>query len=255
VAALAKWQGRLAFFPGLEKAAWTAVEPEYDPFKYNSFTANAADLVFRLTRHVAAAVEERAAGGLIADFPPTLAFLSTVDATVSADAVIDNLFEHLAPGDHELVLYDINRQRVAESVLVTDPGPLTNRLMADDSLPFALTLVSNENDESDRLIRFRKPSRSAVVVAEPMDASWPRGVISLSHVALPFPPDDPLYGVGPPPHEDRVFLGEMAIRGERGLLRFPASWLMRLRHNPFYDYQEERISAWLVGTSQEGISR
>jgi hypothetical protein len=82
-----------------------------------------------------------------------------------------------------------------------------------------------------------------------MDASWPPGMISLSHVALPFPPGDPLYGVGPPPREDRVFLGEMAVKGERGLLRFPASWLMRLRHNPFYDYQEARILEWLAGSS------
>jgi len=249
VAAFAKWQGRLAIFPGLEKAAWTGVEPEYDPFKYNSFTANAGDLVFRLTRHVAAAVEAAAADSLIEDFPPTLAFLSTVDATVSADAVIDNLFEHLAPGSHELVLYDINRNKVARSVLVSDPGPLTNRLMADDGLPFALTLIANENGEGDQLVQFRKQARSAVVVTEPMGASWPRGVISLSHVALPFPTDDPLYGLGPPPAEDRVFLGEMAVRGERGLLRFPASWLMRIRHNPFYEFQEARILDWLAGSN------
>lgn len=255
VAALAKWQGRLAVFPGLEKAAWTGVEPEYDPFKYNSFTANAGDLVFRLTRHVAAAIEQRAAGGQIAGFPMTLAFLSTVDATVSADAVIDNLFEHLAPDDHELILYDINRNRVAKSVLVSDPGPLTSRLMADDRLPFALTLISNENGDSDQLVQFRKRPESAIVETEPMNVSWPRGVISLSHVALPFPPDDPLYGQGPPLDESRIFLGEMAVRGERGLLRFPASWLMRLRHNPFFEFQERRISDWLASTSQVSVSR
>jgi alpha-beta hydrolase superfamily lysophospholipase len=244
-AGLAKWQGRLAVFPGLEKAAWTGIEPEYDPFKYNSFTANAGDLVFRLTRRVATAVESRAAAAPIADFPPTLVFLSTVDATVSADAVIDNLLEHLAPSDHELVLYDINRNRVAESVLVADPGPLTRRLMGDDTLPFALTLVTSENADSDRVVRFRKRPLSAVVTTEPMNATWPRGLISLSHVALPFPQDDPLYGQGPAPDENRVFLGLMDVRGERGLLRFPANWLMRQRHNPFFDYQEERVLEWL----------
>jgi len=248
-AALAKWQGRLAVLPGLDKAAWTGVEPEYDPFKYNSFTANAGDLVFRLTQRVVQAVESRSAVAPIADFPPTLAFLSTVDATVSADAVIDNLLEHLAPGRHELVLYDINRDRVAESVLVSDPGPLTRRLMGDDKLPFALTLISSESGDSDQLVRFRKRPQSAVVSTEPMDTAWPRGMISLSHVALPFPPDDPLYGQGPAPDENRVFLGSMDVRGERGLLRFPASWLMRQRHNPFFDYQEKRVLEWLAGPS------
>ena len=174
-----------------------------------------------------------------------LAFLSTVDATVSVDAVLDNLMNHVAPGSHELVLYDINRNDIARSVLVSDPGPFSNRLLNDDSLPFTLTLITNENPESEQVVTQRNSIQSTETATEIMEASWPRGVISLAHVALPFPPDDPLYGVGPPPIEDRVFLGEMAVKGERGLLRFPASWLMRLRHNPFYDYQEARILEWL----------
>ncbi len=246
-AALAKWQGRMAVLPGLEKLAWTGIQPEYDPFKYNSFTTNAGDQVFRLTRRVARAVEERAAGGLIEDFPPTLAFLSAVDATVSVDAVVDNLLEHLAPGLHELVLYDLNRRRIAKSVLVSDPGPLTARLMADDGLPFALTLITNNDDESTEVVTRSKAPMSSEISTAAMEASWPTGVISLSHVALPFPPDDPLYGRGPAPSEDTIFLGHLDVRGERNLLRFPADWLMRLRHNPFYDYQETRVLEWLSG--------
>jgi alpha-beta hydrolase superfamily lysophospholipase len=246
-AALAKWQGRMAMLPGLGKLAWTGIQPEYDPFKYNSFTTNAGDQVFRLTRRVAQAVEERASEGPIEGFPPTLAFLSAVDATVAVDAVVDNLLEHLAPGRHELVLYDINRRRIAKSVLVSDPGPLTARLMADEGLPFALTLVTNEDDESTGVVTRSKVPMSSRISTEAMDASWPAGVISLSHVALPFPPSDPLYGRGPAPSEEIIFLGHLDVRGERNLLRFPADWLMRLRHNPFYDYQEARVLEWLSG--------
>jgi len=244
-AAFAKWMSRIAVLPGLEKLAWTDIQPEYDPFKYNSFTTNAGDQVFRLTRRVARAVEERAGDGLIEDFPPTLSFLSAVDATVSVDAVVDNLLEHLAPGRHELVLYDINRRRIAQSVLVSDPGPLTARLMGDVSLPFALTLITNADGESSEVVTRRKPALSSRVSTEPLGASWPPGMISLSHVALPFPPDDPLYGRGPAPNEEIVFLGHLDVRGERNLLRFPADWLMRLRHNPFYDYQQARVLEWL----------
>jgi len=246
-AALAKWMGRLAILPGLEKLAWTDIQPEYDPFKYNSFTTNAGDQVHRLTRRVARAIEERAGDGLIEDFPPTLSFLSAVDATVSVDAVVDNLLEHLAPGRHELVLYDINRRRIARSVLISDPGPLTVRLMDDEGLPFALTLITNENDESTGVVTRSKAPMSSQVTTESMDASWPVGMISLSHVALPFPPDDPLYGRGPAPSQEIIFLGHLDIRGERNLLRFPADWLMRLRHNPFYDYQQGRVLEWLSG--------
>jgi hypothetical protein len=77
-------------------------------------------------------------------------------------------------------------------------------------------------------------------------------MISLSHVALPFPPDDPLYGRGPAQSEEIAFLGHLDVRGERNLLRFPADWLMRLRHNPFYDYQEARVLEWLGATSLPG---
>ena len=250
-AALAKWMSRISVLPGLEKLAWTDIQPEYDPFKYNSFTTNAGDQVFRLARRVARAVEERAGDGLIEDFPPTLAFLSAVDATVSVDAVVDNLLGHLAPGRHELVLYDINRRRIAQSVLVSDPGPLTARLMGDEGLPFALTLITNEDDQSTGVVTRSKAPMSSRVSTEAMYAFWPTGVISLSHVALPFPPDDPLYGRGPAPNEEIVFLGHLDVRGERNLLRFPADWLMRLRHNPFYDYQEARILEWLGGSMAE----
>jgi alpha-beta hydrolase superfamily lysophospholipase len=245
VAALTKWLGRLAVLPGLEKLAWTSILPEFDPYKYNSFTANAGEQVHRLTRSVASAVEARAAGGPIEDFPPTLVFLSAVDATVSADAVIDNLLEHLAPPRHELVLFDINRSSVKSTVLVSDPGPLTARLMADDLLPFGLTLIANENDESATIVSRRKAPLSAQVSTEPLNLAWPRGVISLSHVALPFPPDDPLYGRRPPEDEELLFLGQMAIQGERGLLRFSSDWLLRLRHNPFYDVLESRTLEWV----------
>ncbi len=250
-AALTKWLGKLAVVPGLEKLAWTSILPEFDPYKYNSFSANAGEQVHRLTRHVTGAVEALAASGAIEDFPPTLVYLSTVDATVSADAVIDNLLEHLAPHRNELVLFDINRKNVKKSILVSDPGPLTARLMANGALPFSLTLVGNENAESRTIVVRRKPPMSDEVTKEPLDTHWPRGVISLSHIALPFPPDDPVYGRREPDDSKIVFLGQMAIQGERGLLRFSSDWLLRLRHNPFYDFLEAGTLEWLERTKRE----
>lgn len=251
-AALAQWKVRLALLPGLEKLAWTQILPEFDPFKYNSFTSNAGVQVHRLTRSVARRIEDRARSGLIEHFPPTLVFLSAVDATVSVDAVVDNLLEHLAPDRHELVLFDINRNRVKSTLLVSDPGPLTARLMANDELPFGLTLIANENAESSTVVSRHKPPLSAQAATAPLDLGWPRGVISLSHVALPFPPDDPLYGQRPPGNEDILFLGQIDFQGERGLLQFPADWLLRLRNNPFYSFLEHRVLDWIDGARVEG---
>ncbi len=77
-----------------------------------------------------------------------------------------------------------------------------------------------------------------------MNLTWPRGVVSLSHIALPFPPDDPLYGQRDPEHEDIVFLGELALRGERGLLKLPGGWRLRLRYNPFFAFLATRVLEW-----------
>ena len=38
MAALARWNMRLSNVPGLEKLGWLSIEPEFDPFKYNSFS-------------------------------------------------------------------------------------------------------------------------------------------------------------------------------------------------------------------------
>lgn len=247
-AQLAKWKRRLSLLPGLDGLAWLQVLPEFDPYKYNSFATNAAEQVFSVTRAVSRRLIALARSDAKAQVPPTLVFKSTVDATVSTSAVVDNLLALLAPERHELVLFDVNRAAVKSILLVSDPGPLTNRVMADDQLPFAITLVANENPQSTRVeARHKSPFSAGASRVEPLDLAWPRGVISLSHVALPFPPDDPLYGQRPPANEDVLFLGEMAIQGERGLLKLPDSWLLRLRYNPFYDYLEKRVLDWLKG--------
>ena len=70
-------------------------------------------------------------------------------------------------------------------------------------------------------------------------------MFSLSHVALPFPPDDRLYGRTPPADKSELFLGQQALQGERGMLKIPDSFLLRLRYNPFYDYLESRVLRWV----------
>ena len=245
-AGLARVKGAPAFLPGLGGLAWLSIRPVFDPYKYNSFATNAGDQVHRLTRSVARRISARAASGPTEPFPPTLVFLSTVDATISTDTVVNRLLKLLTPRQNELVLFDINRFAVKSSLLVSDPGPLTTRLMADNTLPFAITLVTNENPESFAVsAHYKAPYSTEAEKTESLNLAWPNEVISLSHVALPFPPDDPLYGQRPPGNKDIIFLGQMAIQGERGLLKIPSDWLLRLRHNPFYDFLETRAIGWM----------
>jgi hypothetical protein len=188
----------------------------------------------------------------MAGFPPTLVFKSDVDATVSTTAVVQRLLGRLDADRHELVLFDINRYAAKSVLTVYDPQVLSTSVMGVTGLPFAITLVTNEHADSAAVVALRQAPRSAEQSpAEPLGLDWPPGVISLSHVALPFPADDPLYGQRPPDNEDVLFLGQMAIQGERGLLRLPSDWLLRIRHNPFYGYLETRTLEW-IGTGGAG---
>ena len=244
-AALAKWKRRLSLLPGLDSLAWLQLEPEFDPYKYNSFATKAAEQVFRLTRLVSRRIANWDGENPQHLLPPTLVLKSTVDATVSNAAVIDNLLAKLSPQRHALVLFDINRTAKASILLVSDPGPHTRRLMEDATLPFQLTLVSNTTPESKQVNAQHKLSFSAQVSSvDALDLAWPPRVISLSHVALPFAPGDSLYGQHAPDDPGILFLGQMAVQGERGLLKVSSDWLLRLRYNPFYDYLEERVMVW-----------
>jgi len=252
-AALATWKRRLSLLPGLGSLAWLQVLPEFDPYKYNSFTTNAGEQVFRLTRSVAERIQSRSRSHPAGVFPPTLVLKSTVDSTVSTDAVVDRLLRLLDPHRHELVLFDINRLAAKSILLVSDPRELANRVMGDSSLPFAVTLVTNKNPESLAVVARRQaPFSAEVSQTQPLDLAWPAGVISLSHVALPVPPDDPLYGQRAPDNADVLFLGQMAVLGERGLFVLPYDWLLRIRHNPFYAYLEARVLAWVDSAKGDG---
>ena len=243
---LAKIKNWLSIVPGLGHFAWLSIEPEFDPYKYNSFAANAGAQVHRLTRSVAQRISDWSKQGRLDSFPPILVFKSTVDATVSTAAVVDRLLKPLADHGHELVLFDINRFAAKSSLLVSDPGPVTARLMEDSTLPFGVTLIANKNPGTLEIIAQHKaPESNGISEMKPLGLVWPPGVLSLSHVALPFPPDDPLYGQRPPGDDSVLFLGQMALQGERGLLKISSDWLLRLRYNPFYEFLEKRALDWL----------
>lgn len=241
VAALAKWQARLGRLLGLNKLAWNSILPEYDPFKYNSFAVNAGNQVYRITNEIQSRIEAFGAAGKLNRFPPILAFQSVVDATVSTQAVADGLFKKLPVNGYELVLFDINRVSEVEQVLIKDPKPGIEAMFHDANLPFTLSLVTNASEKSyDIVMRQKQPGNSKINEIS-LGLKWPGGLYSLSHVALPFPMNDPLYGKPNPDDSTMIHLGNMDLRGERGVLQIPAADMLRLRWNPFYPYMEKRV--------------
>jgi hypothetical protein len=108
-------------------------------------------------------------------------------------------------------------------------------------LPFDLVILTNANANSKRLVQRIKLADTEKIRTVTTNLSWPEGVYSLSHVALPFAPDDPIYGDVRTNVGAGASLGNIVLRGEQGVLQVPARQLMRLRYNPFYAYQEKLI--------------
>jgi esterase/lipase len=240
LAALAVWQARLGHLLGLDKVAWETILPEYDPYKYVSFAVNAGDVVYRLTDEIQRELAAASSRGEVIELPPILAFASLVDATVSTSALVSALFDRLPAGEHELVLFDINRIARIQPLIQIDPGPVVRALQARPDPGFTLSMVTNRDSQSREVkVRTRAQGQSAIAETE-LGMSWPPLIYSLAHVALPFAPDDPLYGSEAPGSITELKLGNLAMRGERGVLLIPATDMLRQRWNPFYSYVEQR---------------
>ena len=235
----------ISALPGFGRAAWQTIDLEIDPYKYSSFSFHAAGETQRLTRGVARRVAKLSRRAPIQSFPPVLAFLSTVDATVRAEAVIDALMAHLAPEGHELVLFDINRLAAVQSLLIADPGPLTGRLLAMPERSFTLSVITNSGPASWEVVELRANAGSGQQQSRELGLAWPPGVFSLSHLALPVPPDDLLYGYAAPESDRYVQFGRVQARGEIGVLGVPSWLLVRQRSNPFFPYLIERIDGFI----------
>ena len=88
LARMARVISALGPLPFFEKARWLDVVPEYNPFKYNSFPANAANQSYRVSSLLVRSSPPPPGADAIERLPPILAFQSVVDATVSTSAVV-----------------------------------------------------------------------------------------------------------------------------------------------------------------------
>ena len=231
-----------AVLPAFAKSAWMNVLPEFNPFKYNSFPVQAARQTYELTSEVQHAFDAAETSGRLQRLPPVLAFQSLADSTVSTPAVVRQLFERLPDNGSELVVFDINRSRAASSLLRADMSDLLEALLPSARRNYDLTVVGVAADQGREVEARRVASGSQQVEHQALGVEYPSQLFSLSHVALPFPPGDPLYGSDPVAGESYgVSLGTLAPRGEHGVLVVGLDSLQRATSNPFYDYLQQRI--------------
>ena len=231
-----------AFFPAFDKAAWLGIVPEFNPFKYNSFPVNGARQSSLVARRLQGQIDRHAREDQMKDLPPVLTFQSVVDFTVSTRAIVAALYANLPANGSELVLFDLNRNARFGPLMRSSADTVLNRLLPDAPRNFTTTVVTNLSRSSDEVVARTVAAGSTEETVHELNARFPPGVFSLSHLAIPFPLSDSLYGLQPDTSEDYgANLGAMATRGERGLLIVSIDSLARMSSNPFFDFLMERI--------------
>jgi hypothetical protein len=120
------------------------------------------------------------------------------------------------------------------------------RLVPEGPLKYRLTVVANAAPKTSDVVARITEAGATTAAVRPLAEIYPTDVYSLSHVAVPFPMNDALYGMRPDDKADEDFgvnLGTMAARGEVGLLIVTLDTLIRASSNPFFPYMMERIAA------------
>jgi alpha-beta hydrolase superfamily lysophospholipase len=240
-AGIAGWP---ALLPRFSKAAWLGIVPEFNPFKYNSFPVNGARQSWRVTQVLQQQVRRHAEAGSLARLPPTLTFQSVMDFTVSTRAIVDAFHARLPANGSALVLFDLNRAAKLGPLLRPDPDAALARLLPPPPRTFDVTIVTNAAPGSSSVAERTTPAGATDETERTLTLAFPIDVFSLSHVALPFPETDGLYGSNPDPADDfGIRLGTISARGERGALIVALDALLRQSSNPFFPYMLERIGA------------
>ncbi len=245
-------------FAPFEKVHWQSVLPEFDPYKFNSFAVNATRQVNRATVRLQERLEATQRAGRIAEVPPVITWHSVIDSTVGALGTVDRLYGRLNAPQHALVLFDVNRHRALAPVQT--PG---TQAVIDDAIGarhagatgstrrYRLDVVGNAGPDSlEVVVRSFAPGQSQPA-ERALPLAWPANVVSLGHVALPFPPDDPIYGFLPGSGAHGLpSLGSWLLRGESGAIMLPLGSLTRLRSNPFWSLIEEQVAAVVAADLQ-----
>jgi hypothetical protein len=233
-----------AFLPAFDRAAWFDLIPEYNPFKYNSFPVQAGRQSWALTEALRTRLDAAARAGALGDLAPILAFQSVVDSTVSAPAVFSRLYDRLPANGSEIVLYDVNRAATLAPMLRPATLGLAARMPPPGAHPYASVLIGADA-EGTGVARTRAPDGTERT--EALGLPYPRDIFSLSHIALPFPSWDGLYGYAPDGRESfGIGLGALVARGETGTLGISLDGLGRLSSNPFFDDMLARIGAFIA---------
>jgi alpha-beta hydrolase superfamily lysophospholipase len=243
LAEVTRFHGVIAAVSGEPRANWSAVDAEIDPYKYGSWPMNASVQAWQMTHQVELRLAALERAGRVAELPPMIAFQSAIDSTVLVPRLVTELFDRVASNGSELVLFDVNRAGWLKNLVNLGFQNKVKPLLTGTNGAFTLTLVTNESEESVRTVA--RTRVQGIWTTNSLNLAWPPGIFSLSHVAVPFPEEDPVYGTAEATRKTGLPLGSLSVHGESGVLRITDSQVVRLRHNPFFAFTAEHAVTWL----------
>jgi hypothetical protein len=143
----------------------------------------------------------------------------------------------------ELVLFDVNTEADLQPMLRPSIAGRLATMLPPRRRAYRITVISNASPDSRAAIERTTPAGATAATARDIGLAFPAQIFSLSHIAMPFPESDGLYGASPAPGDDfGISLGTLAARGERGVLSLSLDTLLRLSWNPFFGYLADRIA-------------
>ncbi|RKX87479.1 MAG: hypothetical protein DRP70_08375 [Spirochaetes bacterium] len=195
-----------SWIPSFYKFKWQSIEPEYDPYRYSSWSFNAGYQIYRLAKKNWKLVKKVSSRDeYLEKVPPMIAFQSRLDATVLPEKVYE-LYDLIAPAASQLFIFDVNRRY--------------RSILPDDVLNWSVNMIPG--DRVKDMIR-----------TIPGDGSWPESIYAVSHLSVPISEEDAVYG-------ENSLIGGLNLKGEKAVLKTGIDF-ERLRYNPFFPEMEEKV--------------
>ncbi|MBK2372163.1 alpha/beta hydrolase [Klebsiella sp. 10982] len=247
--------GLPSIFPAFARAAWLNVAPEFNPFKYNSFPVKAARQSWLLSQALQQQIIRAARQDELKALPPVLTFQSVMDSTVSTRAVVESLYRYLPDNGSELVVFDINQAADLRVLFRPALYAAVNTLLPPAPRAYTTTVVTNATAHTLQTVARTTLAQEQNEHRYPLHLAWPADMYSLSHVAVPFPLSDSLYG-REPDEKNRygISLGTISLRGETGTLSVGLETLMRVTSNPFFPWMLARVDEHITCGEQAAVA-
>lgn len=187
--------------------------------------------------------------------PPILTFQSIMDSTVSTRAIVNSLYNNLQNNGSELVIFDINQAVNFRPLFRRSSYTAITNLLPPAPRRYSVSVVTNASLSSLNTVVKSVKAGEVDEHTTALNIAYPPDMFSLSHVALPFPVEDSLYGRTPKIiNQYGISLGTISIRGESAVLIVGLDSIMRATSNPFYSWMEEHINRTIpCGSQRENV--